>query len=123
MISRGIAAACALAVVATGVVGCSSGGGSGASNWYRHGYNAGVSQASGMSQTDTISGNAYCTQYWNDNEIDSSSTPSGQPIEDYSSGWIAACEHAPYGQSGVDVPGSGQGPNNSNGSYPASEGQ
>jgi hypothetical protein len=114
-----------VAAVTTRAIGGS--GGPGVSNYYKQGYSAGqASQFSGADQPDTVEGNLNCTNWWNQDVNGTGpngNVPGGQPIEDYDSGWVAACEHAPYGQSGIDVPGSDSGPNNPTDPYSASEGQ
>lgn len=99
--------------------------GTGMSKYYTQGYNVGRASPYSSGETDTLQGNQSCSNYWNhyvngSGEIES---PDGQPPQDYISGWTAGCENAPYGQSGVDVPGSNLGPNNSSEPYPPSEGQ
>ena len=78
------------------------------SSYYKAGYDA-FTNSGALSGDNTLDGNQACTNLWNQefNGTGESANLEGQPGQDYSSGWIAACEGAPYGQSGVDVPGSG----------------
>ena len=93
------------------------------SKYYRDGYSAGGKFSDGGG--DNVTTNVYCTDLWNQdvNGTGESANWEGQPLEDYDSGWVAACEDAPLGQSGLDVPGSGQGPSNSQDPYSPTEGQ
>lgn len=91
-------------VVALAVSACSSGGsGDGGSPWYQKGYRAGQSlngQFTSVYGVDNTTSNAQCVQYWNENMPDSGNVPTGTPVEQFSSGWVAACEGAPNGQPG-----------------------
>ena len=90
------------------------------SEYYSEGYQAGGQSSDGGG--DNLTTNTYCYKTWGFYNPAPAGL-AGQALEDYSSGWIAACEDAPYGQSGTDVPGSGLGPTNSQFPYPPSEGQ
>jgi hypothetical protein len=90
------------------------------SKYYSEGYQAGGQSSDGGGDNSTT--NTYCYETWNFYDPAPEGL-GGQALEDYSSGWTAACEDAPYGQSGVDVPGSGLGPTNPQSPYPPSEGQ
>jgi len=83
---------------------CSSGSsGDGGSPWYAKGYKAGQTldgQFTADYRADNLTSNAQCIQYWNENMPDSADVPAGTPIEQYSDGWVAACEGAPFGQPG-----------------------
>ena len=93
------------------------------SKYYREGYSAGGKFSDGGG--DNVTTNVYCTDMWNQDSDTrgGSANLGGQQIEDYDSGWVAACEDAPLGQSGLDVPGSGLGPSNSQEPYSPTEGQ
>lgn len=101
----------AVVVAALGVVASVAGGhsGPGVSQYYSEGYSAAQSSPYNKVEDDTLAGNAYCTNLWNQyiNGTGQAASLEGQAIEDYDSGWVADCESAPYGQSGIDVPGSG----------------
>lgn len=98
----------------SGSSGGSSGGSSQVSQYYKQGYDAGKASPFSAGQTNTLDGNQACTAAWDQYNNEGAGpgvpSPGTQALADYSSGWVAGCEHAPYGQSDEDVPGSGMSP-------------